>query len=301
VPRALSTALVLALLGATTVAFVVTERLKLKPSPITKVSVTKVFSPTCECDTNLAEVGFRLRKAGRLTLAVVDADHQLVRTLVGPVAEKKGRVRATWDGQSQAGAVVPDGAYQARVQLDYRTIFMPNRIHVDTTPPVVQLLSATPHVLEPGKALRVRYAVDEPASVIVYFNGKVALLGHSMRTRWKLQWEPPVKPGRYDVTLTARDRAGNLSNASRAIAIVAPLRLVTHRVRAAAGSRFAVRLRSDGRRYRWSIARRSGSARARTLRLRAPRVPGRYKLVITQDGLRHVVNVVVPRPARGPR
>jgi hypothetical protein len=301
VPRALSTALVLALLGATTVAFVVTERLKLKPSPITKVFVTKIFSPTCECDTNLATIRFRLRKAGRLTLAIVDADHKLVQTLVGPAAQKQGRVAATWDGQSEAGAVVPDGAYQARIQLDYRTIFMPNRIHVDTTPPVVKLLSVTPHVLEPGKAVRVRYVLDEPARVIVFLNGKLALRGRSMRTKWKLEWEPRVKPGKYDVTLTARDRAGNLSNASRSVVVIAPLRLVTHRVRAVAGSRFAVRLRSDGRAYRWSIGARAGSGSARRLRLRAPARPGRYRLVITQDGLRHVVTLVVPRAANGPR
>jgi hypothetical protein len=301
VPRALSTALVLALLGATTVAFVVTERLKLKPSPITKVFVTKIFSPTCECDTNLATIRFRLRKAGRLTLAIVDADRRLVRTLVGPAAQKKGRVVATWDGQSEAGAVVPDGAYQARIQLDYRTIFMPNRIHVDTTPPVVRLLNVTPHVVEHGKAVKVRYAVDEPARVIVFLNGKLALRGRSSRLKWKLEWEPRVRPGRYSLTLTARDRAGNLSNASRAALLVAPLRLVTHSVRAVAGSRFAVRLRSDGRAYRWRIGERSGSASARKLRLRAPERPGRYKVVITQDGLEHVIVLVVSRPANRTR
>ena len=221
-PRALSTALVLALLGATTVAFVVTERLKLKPSPVTKVFVTKIFSPTCECGTSLATIRFRLRKAGRLTLAVVDADHRLVRTLVGPTAQRNGRVVATWDGHSEAGAVVPDGAYQARMQLDYRTIFMPNRIHVDTTPPVVRLRNVTPRVLAPGAAVKVRYAVDEPARVIVFLNGKLALRGRSTRLKWKLEWEPHLQPGRYSLTLTARDRAGNLSNVSRTFTLVVP-------------------------------------------------------------------------------
>jgi hypothetical protein len=298
VPRALSTALVLVLLGATTVAFVATERMKLKPSPVTKVFVTKIFSPACECDTNFAVIRFRLRKAGRLTLAVVDSDHRTVRTLVGPVAEQKGRVVATWDGQSGEGSFAPDGTYQVRIRLGYRTIYMPNRIHVDTTPPVLRLLSVRPHVLEPGKAVKVRYAVNEPANVIVFLNGKLALRGHSMRTKWKLEWEPRVKPGRYNVTLTARDRAGNLSNASRAVALVAPLRLETHTVRTVAGSRFAVRLRSDGRPYRWSIGARNGSASARRLRLRAPKKPGRYRLVITQGGRAHVVTLVISPGAK---
>ena len=62
-PRLLATALLFVLLGATAAAFVITERLKLQPSPITHVFVTKVFSPTFECDTDLAVVGFRLRNA----------------------------------------------------------------------------------------------------------------------------------------------------------------------------------------------------------------------------------------------
>ena len=179
----------LALLGATTVAFVVTERLKLKPSPITKVFVTKVFSPTCECETNLAVIRFRLRKAGRLTLGIVDADRRPVRTLIGPVAQKRGPVVATWDGQSEAGTVVPDGAYQGRIHLDYRTIFMPNRIHVDTTPPVVRLVGVTPHVVRPGKAVKVRYVVNEPARVIVNFPARNSKTEHVQR-------HPPAPSGR---------------------------------------------------------------------------------------------------------
>ena len=72
-PRLFSTALLFVLLGATGVAFVVTEGLKLEPSPITKVFVTKhPFSPTCECSSDSATIAFRLRKAQRLTLSIVD-------------------------------------------------------------------------------------------------------------------------------------------------------------------------------------------------------------------------------------
>ena len=44
-------ALVGALLVATAVAFVVTEKLKLTRSPIIGPTVAKVFSPTCDCET----------------------------------------------------------------------------------------------------------------------------------------------------------------------------------------------------------------------------------------------------------
>ena len=62
-PRLFSTALLFVLIGATAGAFVITEGLKLEKSPITKVSVEpKIFSPTCECDTDLMLLAFRLRK-----------------------------------------------------------------------------------------------------------------------------------------------------------------------------------------------------------------------------------------------
>jgi hypothetical protein len=206
---------------------------------------------------------------------------------------RQGRVVATWDGQSAAGGYVPDGSYRARIKLGYRTIYMPNRIHVDSTPPVVRLLGVTPRVLQPGKTLKVRYAVNEPANVVVFLNGKLALRGRSMRPKWKLEWEPRVGPGRYEVTVTARDVAGNLSDASRAVTVVSPLRLETQTVRATAKSRFAIRLRSDGRRYRWRIGPRRGASKATTLRLRSPEKTGLYTLVITQDGLAHRVPLIV--------
>jgi len=293
VSRTVPTVVVLALLAITAVAFVETERLKLKPSPVTKVSVTKVFSPTCECDNKTAVVAFRLRKAGRLTVSIVDADHHPVQTLVGPVAAKNGPIVATWDGQSGEGGSAPDGSYRARIQLGYRTIDMPNRIHIDTTPPLVKLRDVAPRILQPASRLKVRYLLNEPARVSVYLNGRRVVLGRSSRLKWKVDWPVRARPGKYRVTVTARDAAGNLSNATRPVAVVVPLEVLTKHVTAHPRARFAVRVRSDGRRYRWTIGPRDGASSAGKLRLRAPKKPGRYRLVITQDGLAHTVKVVV--------
>jgi flagellar hook capping protein FlgD len=301
VARPLSTALVLTLLAATTVAFAVSERLKLTHSPVTKVVVTKLFSPTCECPNTVANISFRLRRAGRMTLAVVDAGDRSVRTLLGPQAERKGPVTATWDGRSDDGAIVADGAYRPRVRLGYRTIVIPARMRVDTTAPIVRLVSVRPRVLGRRRSIQVRYRLSEPAQVSVFLKGKLRLLGHSTQEVWKLQWQPRLPPGRYRLTVTARDLAGNVSNVSRGVTIVSPFVLLTKSVHAVAGSRLAVRLRSDGRPYRWRLGPRGGTARARTLRLTAPQTAGRYRLVITQDGVRRVVVVRVtarPKPKR---
>ena len=287
------------LLGATAAAFVVTERLKLEPSPITHVFVTKVFSPTCECDTDLAVVGFRLRKAERLTLSIADKGRHTIRTLVGPAERRPGGFSATWDGRDADGAVVPDGVYRPLVHLRHRTILMPNRLRVDTTPPRVRLRSLGPRVLAPGKRLRVRYVLNEPAQVYVFLNGRRVVLGRSTRERWKVEWPARGGPGTYLVTVAARDVAGNLSDATRPVTVVIPLTVVTKSVRVAPGKRFTVRLVTDRRRkYVWELGKQHGSSRAGRLVLRAPARAGRYALVIRQDGLAHRVAVTV-RSSRG--
>jgi hypothetical protein len=300
-PRLLATALLFVLLGATAAAFVITERLKLQPSPITRVFVTKIFSPTCECDTDLAVVGFRLRDAERLTLSIADKGGDGFRTLVGPMERRRGGFSATWDGRDADGAVVPDGVYRPLVHLRHRTILMPNRIRVDTTPPQVRLRSLGPRVLEPGKRLRVRYLLDEPARVYVFLNGRRVVLGRSTRQRWKVEWPARGRPGAYRVTVAARDVAGNLSDATRPITVVIPLVAVTKSVRVAPGKRFTVRLVTDrGRAYTWKLGRQQGSSRERRLVLRAPKRAGRYALVISQDGLTHRVAVTVTRERGAP-
>jgi hypothetical protein len=293
VPRLFSTALLFVLLGATGLAFVVTEGLKLEPSPVTKVFVAKVFSPTCECDTDFALIRFRLRKSDRLTLAIVDKGARPVRTLLGPVVHPKGVVTATWDGRDEDGSVAPDGVYRAEVHLRHRTILMPNRIHVDTTPPFVKLRYVGPRVLGPGQRLKVRYLLDEPAQVYVFLSGRRVVLGASTRLRWKVEWRANGRAGRYRLTVAARDVAGNLSSATRPVTVVLPLRVLTRRVRVAAGARFAVRVQSDQRAYYWRLAKRSGFRSGRRLVLRAPAKPGRYTLLIRQDRVPHRIPVAV--------
>ena len=59
-------ALVAALLVATALAFVYTEKLKLTLSPILGTKVDKVLSPVCDCETSAAAISFRLRKGDRI-------------------------------------------------------------------------------------------------------------------------------------------------------------------------------------------------------------------------------------------
>jgi hypothetical protein len=284
---------VFVLIGATAAAFVVTERLKLEPSPVTKVFVTKLFSPTCACAHRVARVAFRLRHANRVTVAVVDEQRRLVATILGPVGRRRGRVVAVWDGRDQDGAVVPDGTYRPRIHLRHRTILMPNPIHVDTTPPTLSHVHVSPRVLGPRTALRVRYRVSEPARISVFLSGRRIVLGRSTKTSWKVEWRPHGRPGHYLVTASARDVAGNRSARTRPLQVLIPLRVLAKRVRVRPNGRVGVRLETDGRAYFWRLGRRGAFASGRTLVVRAPKKPGTYTLVIRQDKVPHRVTVVV--------
>src|SRR5207248_6933421 len=152
VARLLSTLLVVGLLGGTAAAFAVTEGLKLQHSPITSTHVPlKVFSPVCGCNTAEAPIGFRLRKADRVTVQIVDAHGAVVRTLVSGKPARRGRFAVRWDGRDAAGAVLPEGTYKPRVHLAHahRTIGLPNPIQIDVTPPTIRLVRPIPAIISP--------------------------------------------------------------------------------------------------------------------------------------------------------
>lgn len=285
-PRVVSAALLLLLVGATAVAFAVTEGLKLEPSPVGGVRVDKVAGPHAA-----AHIRFRLRKKDRLTLSIVDAQDRQVAVLIDGKPRKKGIVRATW-----RGAGVPDGFYRPRVHLRraHKTIVLPNPIRVDTKPPRFVALKLRPRVLRPGRHVSVVYRLSEVAHVSLYANGKRVVVGRAGRPSWKLDWYAGgQKPGAYVVSVRAEDLARNVSKRVRAGRVVIPLQLLTQRVRVKMGEKFVVQLRTGGRAYHWRFAGVSHVSRGQLLPVRAPAKPGRYALVIRQDGLAQTVRVTV--------
>jgi hypothetical protein len=302
-PRGLSTTLLLLLLVATTVAFAITEGLKLESSPIRSVAVDKTFSPTCDCETSEATVRFRLQKADRLTLSIVDEKGHEVATLIAPESTKEGKVFAAWDGRDDAGAIVPDGEYRPRVHLEraHRTIVLPNPIRVDTRPPEISLVRLRPRVFSPdndGRNDKVAavYHVDEPAHALLFVDGHLRVRGKFAKPQGKLDWFGRVNhhafpAGRYGITLAARDIAGNLSRPTPRVRVTIRYVALAHVVRAVAGARFRVRITSDAKQIGWRFAGGTGTTRPGVLTLRAPRRPGEYRLFVTEHG--HAARAVV--------
>jgi len=302
-------ALVAALLVATALAFVYTEKLKLTLSPILGPKIDKVLSPVCDCELDTATISFRLRNRDRITVEVIDRNGDAVRTLVRNDPTPRGRVTLHWDGRDENGEVVPEGSYKPRVHLvgQHRTIVMPNPIRVDVTPPKIRLVSLAPRVFSPdgdGRKERIiaRYAIDEPAQALLYVDGIQRVRKRGQQQKGRIEWFGKVDgvslpPGVYRVSLGSRDLAGNVGPRTREKKIlIRYVSLGRDRIETVAGARFAVLVLSDAARVEWKLGTRTGTARPGTLKIRAPLQPGRYTLTVTANGFSDRAAVIVRAP-----
>ena len=298
---------VVVLLGATAAAFAFTERLKLERSPVTGTRVDREFSPVCECSRAFARISFVLRRAATVTVRVLDADNETVRTLVRDRDEPSGRVRYTWDGRDDAERVVPEGRYHPRVELEERsrTINFPNQIRVDTTAPRIRFGRVFPRVFSPdGDGTRdrvsVRFRVDEPSKPVLLVDGRQRVVGKFAPEEGRLVWHgngTTVRPGVYELRLRAADRAGNRGSTRRVVPVL--VRFVTlsrERIEVEAGRRFRVRVSKDAASYRWLFAGELGTGRTSVLRLRAPQEPGEYRLYVVVGRHADSAEVIVTPP-----
>ena len=210
------------------------QRLKLQRAPVTQPRFTRVFGPTCECDKATARLSVRLRKAERLTAAIVTLDGEHVRTLATGLERPRGRTRFEWDGRDDAGEVVTEGRYRLRLRLERagRTIVVPTPVRVDTTPPRVELVSVRPRVISPdgdGRADRARYTYrsNEFGYPVVYVNGEPAARGrHWPAGVGKAQWRAGagngtfLPAGAYRTHLRVVDVAGNGSEPTEVVVVL---------------------------------------------------------------------------------
>lgn len=289
------TVLVLALLLATAAAFAVAERLKLERSPVTAPIIDRIVGPTCRCEQAVARLGLRLRGGHTIDVSIVDAAGRSVRVLATALRRPAGPVRFAWDGRDDAGDVVPDGRYRLRVRLrdERRAITVPTPIRVDSTPPRIRLVSASPGVLSPdddGRGDRVQYVyrVNELARAWVVVNGVDTVRGRLGRPgRGRVRWRgrvrgEPASPGTYETWLVAEDEAGNRSARTRTIqATVRYVRIVGMPRTVRAGGRLRFSVDADAKKVTVLTRTRSGS----------PVLAGRF-----DPG---PVAIRVPRAARG--
>jgi hypothetical protein len=296
VARVLSTAVVLALLTATALAFVVTERAKLEKSPIMGTDVTRIFSPS-GVTQKTAEVKFRLRTSERIEAWIQDSRGNRVRVLQARRTFRRGsKLDLVWNGFTDSGTLVPDGSYMPVVKLlrSHRTIVLPSPIVLDTKPPVITVRHPQYPILSPdgdgrNDSFTVPYRINERAQGILYVNGTRVALTRSRKPSGVMNWDGklgrpprPVRPGRYVLTVAARDEAGNESKPFPfAIAQVRYITLARDRVVVPPGGKFALRVSADTPSVRWTLHGRSGTQRTGTLHFAAPKSAGVYRLYVT--------------------
>lgn len=297
----------LALLGATTAAFAVTEALKLERSPIARPRFRSTFSPTCGCKLETVKLSLRLRRDETIDAVVLDGDGRPVRTLVSGVDYVPARIKFTWDGRNDAGALVPDGPYRLRVHLarERRTIVVPNVFEVDTKPPSVRLLGVAPRTLSPdgdgrGDSAKITYRIPERARLIVLVDGARAYerpthVAGDGTFRWPATRKgAPLDAGTYELALAARDRAGNRSQPTATVEVrVRYVALESRRLHARRSGTLRARVDTDATRARWMLTRPGlrrpllrGNVHDGLVRARLPhRLPaGRYFLRVTTSG-----------------
>jgi hypothetical protein len=317
--RVAVTVLVLVLLAGTTVAFVLTEELKLERSPIVRPRFDLVFSPTCACRRETARLMLRLRRANTIDAVIVDDDGEPVRSLETEVRHEPGRLVYAWDGRSDGGSVVPDGRYRLRLHFarERRTILVPNVVRVDTQPPEVELVNVAPRGLSPdGDGRRdsatIELTTSERAAPLLLVDGVLAVRGREQAAgTGELVWpgtsgDGPLGPGRYALGLQARDRAGNVASARQVVAVrIRYIELAGGLLRARRGGLLRIRVLTDARQFRWTLSSRGrrgrtlldGTARRAAFALRLPpRIrAGRYVLHVAANGYADDATVVVRR------
>jgi hypothetical protein len=309
VARVLSTAVVLALLTATALAFVITERAKLEKSPIMGTNVTPLFSPS-GVGPKTADVIFRLRTTERIEAWIEDRKGNRVRDLQSPRTFEHGsRLDLVWDGFTDNGVLVPDGVYMPVVKLlrSHRTIVLPSEIKLDTKPPVITVHHPQYPILSPDgdgrhDSFTVPYRINERAHAILSVRG--TRVEYTLRQKqvgevhWNGKLGKPtpraVRPGRYLLTVAARDEAGNESKPFPfAIAQVRYITLARDRVVVRPGGKFALRVSADTPSVGWTLHGRTGTQRTGTLRFTAPKSAGVYRLYVTAGTHAALCTVVV--------
>ena len=239
-------------------------------------------------------ISFRLRRADRLKLSLLDDEGREIRTLVDGERTARGPHEFFWNGRGDDGRLVPEGRYRPKVELGRadRTIVLPNPITVDVTAPVGEGRLRQTTALSPdgdgrGDIVRVRYRSNERAHGLLFVNGAPRIVSRSQRPGGVLQWVggAPVggklPPGRYRLAVqAARSRRESLEAGSGGgrTAALRPARRDAD-LSGARQSVAGVGIDTDARRTRWILRRGSSivsrGVAGRVIRFRAPQRPGR--------------------------
>ena len=233
----LAPALFALLVAATFGALLAAQRLRHGPAVVRGLSVTRVFSPNGDGRLERAAVRFAVATPDTVTVAVVDAGGERVRTLRRVTTHRGGEaVSASWDGRADDGRRAPDGTYRVRLAFARQGRGLDDRraVRLDTTAPHPLVTAASPRLLPvPGggaATLRRPRAGHRPARRAVPHRPGPRARAHPRRPgagrpggRWTgpvaVRWDGtlagrPAPAGTYVAVAEVRDAAGNLGRSA---------------------------------------------------------------------------------------
>ncbi|MBL0385938.1 Ig-like domain repeat protein [Tumebacillus sp. ITR2] len=136
---------------------------------LTSVATT----PFAATGSNTTPISYSLKTAANVTLVVLDADGNIVRTVLNNVSTTAGSKSTTWNGKNDAGQLVTDGVYTYKLSAADAagTTATPqtNLITIDRTAPVISGNSVDQSLFAPTGTNHVNlsYSLSETAKVTV--------------------------------------------------------------------------------------------------------------------------------------
>jgi hypothetical protein len=297
--RILTSAVLIGLLIGTAVAFGITEKLKLEKSPVFGTLISSRIAPRCGCATAAARIRFKLRHSDSLSVTVLDSAHRRVDAVAASKPVHAGINVFHWNGRTDEGKLAPDGSYYVELHLErqHRTLLLPNQLVLDTIAPRVESAEAQRSSFSPdgdhqADSVAIRYRLSEQGFVYAYVGGHRIVRGRFHRPVGVFSWAGTLgsrrlPPGTYVVSVGAVDLAGNGTPAgerARVRVTLRYIRLASHRLSVPPGGTVAIGVSTDAKRYGWRLGSRHGAGHGTVLKIVAPIVPGRYRLLVTEQG-----------------
>lgn len=221
------------LVAATFGAFFVAQRLKHEPTVVQphkgRFFHPAAFSPGPDMYQRRVAITFNLKRRDDVTVSIADADTgDVVRHLPGVANQAPHRtVLRHWDGREDDRTIAPDGAYRVLVGLrgEGRSVTLPGRILLDTTPPAVEVAGVSAPIIAAGASHRVRvkfHASTRHTPYLLVIRTDVARPLVVARIRGRvghhaIDWDGrvrggPAPAGTYMMGIESRDSAANFGH-----------------------------------------------------------------------------------------
>ncbi|MCB0153975.1 MAG: hypothetical protein KDF65_04195 [Anaerolineae bacterium] len=177
-----------------------------------------IISPNGDQTQDATNFSYTLNEDADVTVAVYDANGNLVQRLVSNQFQTRGQHIVIWNGQDELGQIVADGQYRLEVtaQGTMRSASQSANVLVDTTPPTLRLANADDQNRVREANLTIEGLTDPDA--VVRLQGEPTLIPVNADGQFSIKRQ--LAEGSNIIELVAVDPAGNINTLSRETVLV---------------------------------------------------------------------------------